>query len=172
MPTYVCLLRGVNVGGKNKLPMKALSELFESLGYAGVRTFIQSGNVVFSSQAKPAPAKLKAAIADLLSLEVPVVVRSAAELKRVVAANPFDDVERVHVAFMGAKPAAAAVRSLEPGPFEPERFAVKGTEIYLYLPNGMGRTKLPSYLDRRLKGDATIRNWKTTCRLAEMAGQA
>jgi uncharacterized protein (DUF1697 family) len=172
VPTYVCLLRGVNVGGKNKLPMKALAALFESLGHAGVRTFIQSGNVVFSSKAKPDSAKIEAAIADEFSLQIPVVVRSATELKRAIAANPFDDVERVHVAFLAAKPAAPAVRSLEPGPFAPERFAVKGTEIYLYLPNGMARTKLPAYLDRRLKVSATIRNWRTTNKLAEMAGSS
>lgn len=170
MSSYVCLLRGVNVGGKNKLSMTALAELFESLGHTEVRTYIQSGNVVFSSKAKPNPATLEKAIARSFSLKVPVVVRSAVDLKKAIAANPFDDVERVHVAFLATRPPASALRSLDPDPFEPERFLIKGTEIYLYLPNGMARTKLPAYLDRRLKLGATIRNWKTTTKLAELAG--
>lgn len=166
---YVCLLRGVNVGGRNKVPMKALAELFESLGHEDVRTLIQSGNVVFSATSKPTPAALESAIGGAFSLTVNVVIRSAAEMRKAVEANPFEDVANVHVAFLSIAPAAAAVRSLEPDTYAPEVFVLSGREIYLYLPNGMGRSRLPAYLDRRLKVGATVRNWNTTAKLSEMA---
>jgi uncharacterized protein (DUF1697 family) len=167
---YVGLLRGVNLGGRNRLSMAELRTLAESLGYREVRTFIQSGNLVFSASKRVAPAVLEAAIATRFGLEVPVVLRTGAELEAAVRANPFAeaDLSRLHVGFMAGPPAASALAGLERGPFLPEEFAVQGADVYLYLPEGVARTKLPRYLERRL-GPMTVRNWKTLGSLAELA---
>jgi uncharacterized protein (DUF1697 family) len=168
---YVGFLRGVNVGGRNRLPMAELRTLAESLGYADVRTFIQSGNLVFSASGRVAPAALEAAIATHFGLEVPVVLRTAAELEAAVRANPFAaaDLSRLHVGFMAGPPAASGLAVLERAPFLPEEFAVQGADVYLYLPEGVARTKLPRYLERRLGLPMTVRNWKTLGSLAELA---
>jgi uncharacterized protein (DUF1697 family) len=171
--SYVCLLRGVNVGGKNKLAMHELRDLFESLGYRDVQTFIQSGNVVFSSRTAVQALALETEIRRHFELSVAVVLRTGPQLRKVVADNPFAgrDPVKLHVGFMAKKAPTAAVAGLDVGAFDPERFSVKGTEIYLYLPNGMARTKVPSYLDRRLKVPTTIRNWNTVTKLVELVGQ-
>jgi uncharacterized protein (DUF1697 family) len=172
MPTYVGLLRGVNVGGHNKVSMTALRDLVESLGHTEITTYIQSGNVVFTSKKDVTPASLERAIERELGVDVTVVLRTRAELKRTVRVNPFADADlaTVHVGFMASKPAAGAVRGLDADQFAPEEFAIKGSDLYLHLPNGMGRTKLPAYLDRRLKVPTTVRNWKTVLKLLELAG--
>jgi uncharacterized protein (DUF1697 family) len=168
--TTVGLLRGVNVGGRT-LPMAELRELVESLGFEDVRTYIQSGNVLFSAKKRPAPALLEAAIECRFGLEVDVMLRSATELERTIERNPFPDADRsrLHVGFMARKPTPAAVAALDGGPFLPEQFAIVGTELYLHLPNGMGRTKLPDFVLRRIKVPTTIRNWNTVTKLAEAA---
>jgi uncharacterized protein (DUF1697 family) len=170
VPTTVALLRAVNVGGR-KLPMADLRELVESLGFSDVRTYIQSGNVVFSSSRAPTPTVLEAAIEQRFGLIVDVILRSAAQLERALEQDPFPaaDRARVHVGFMASKPGAAVVRGIDADSFAPEAFAVVGAELYLHLPNGMGRTKLPDYVLRRLKVPTTLRNWKTVTKLAELA---
>ena len=172
MPTYVALVRGVNVGGRNKVSMSALRDLVESLGHTDVATYIQSGNVVFTSKKDVTPASLERAIESEFGLDIALVLRTRAALKRTVNANPFADADlkTVHVGFMAAKPAAAVVRTLDTDQFAPEEFAIKGTDLYLHLPNGMGRAKLPAYLDRKLKVPTTVRNWNTVCKLLELAG--
>jgi uncharacterized protein (DUF1697 family) len=152
--------------------MRELRALFVSLGYHDVETFIQSGNVVFSSSGPVDASALAGEIRRTFALDIPVVLRSAAQMRKVLAADPFggEDPDHTHVAFMASKPAAAPVKGLGGEGFEPERFSVRGTEIYLHLPNGMARTKLPAYLERRLKVAMTIRNWRTTAKLVELAG--
>ena len=173
MATYVALLRGVNVGGKNTVPMADLRGVFESLGHGAVRTFIQSGNVVFTARKAVVPTSLETAIAAELGVKTVVVVRTRRELENIVKASPFAgaDPSKLHVGFMTRKPTAAVVAQLDGEPFLPEEFAVRGSEIYLHLPNGMGRTKLPGYLDRRLGIPTTVRNWKTVNKLVELAGE-
>lgn len=172
MPTYVALLRGVNVGGSRKLPMASLRSLVESLGHTEVTTYIQSGNVVFTSDGDVAPRSLEAAIERKLGLDVSVMLRTRADLERIVKANPFSgvDLAKVHVGFMTAKPKPAAIADLDGERFAPDAFAIKGREIYLHLPNGMGRSKLPSYLDRRVATPTTVRTWNTVLKLLELAG--
>ena len=174
MTTFVVLLRGVNVGGHNKVSMSALRELHESLGHTDVTTYIPSGNVVFNSPDKKdvSSASLERAIEKQFGIDITVVLRTRAELKRVVNANPFadEDLKTVHVGFMSSKPAAAAARDLDADQFLPEEFVIKGANLYLHLPNGIGRTKLPAYLDRKLKVPTTVRNWNTVCKLLELAG--
>jgi len=168
---YVGLLRGVNVGGKNKLSMAELRDLFSELGHSEVTTFIQSGNVIFAAEAPPEARQLEEAISARFSMAVPVVLRSLADLRRVVGANPFEGVEPdwVHVGFMAAEPPAGTLVDLDADRYLPERFAVAGTELYLCLPDGMGRAKLPQILDRRLKTPTTYRNWRTVTKLVELA---
>jgi uncharacterized protein (DUF1697 family) len=173
VPKYVGLLRGVNVGGKNKVPMTALRALFESLGHTDVSTFIQSGNVVFTTDRSVGPRSLEIAIAKEFGVDTSVALRTRRELEKVVDANPFGDADlsKLHVGFMTQKPPAAVVAKLDAERFRPEEFALRGQEIYLHLPNGMARTKLPGYLDRQLKIPTTIRNWNTVTKLLELAGR-
>jgi uncharacterized protein (DUF1697 family) len=170
VPTYAALLRGVNVGGKNKVAMAELRTLVESLGHTDVSTVIQSGNVVFTAAKSTTPKTLEAAVAKQFGIKITVVLRTAAELKRVLKANPFSGVDpsKVHVGFMAAKPTATAVAKLDAERFEPEQFAVRGRDLYLHLPNGMGRAKLPAYLDRELKIPTTVRNWNTVTKLVDL----
>jgi uncharacterized protein (DUF1697 family) len=171
VPTYVGLLRGVNVGGKNKVPMAALRAVVESLGHTEVSTFIQSGNVVFTTAGSIEPKSLAVAIARQLGIDIAVVLRTRRELERVVAANPFTRVDpsKLHVGFMLQKPSTAVAAKLDAERFRPDEFAVRGRELYLHLPNGMGRSKLPGYLDRQLNIPTTVRNWNTVTKLLELA---
>lgn len=174
---HVALLRGINVGGKNKLPMTDLRELFERAGCDAVRTYIQSGNVVFRATpalARRLPTGIAVAVADRFGYRVPVVIRSADELSRVARSNPF--LARgiapglLHVAFLADKPAPARVRTLDPERSPPDEFVVRGRQVYLCCPNGMAKTKLTSaYLDSRLATTSTVRNWKTVLKLCELA---
>ena len=169
MARSVCLLKGVNVGGKNRLPMASLRELFTSLGHEDVETVIQSGNVIFKPHGRPSAAGLEEAIASEFGLRVPVVLRTASELGRVLQKNPFADADEqfLHVAFLQERPAAAALRDVDAAGFAPERFALVGRDLYLHLPHGMARTKLPATLERRLRLPMTVRNLRTVTTLAE-----
>ncbi len=176
MSVYVALLRGINVGGKNSLPMKDLAAMFTKAGCTEVATYIQSGNVVFHADPKLAakiPSVMQAAILKTKKIHVPVIVRSAALLKKIVSDNPYAkagaDSKLFHVGFLAEKPAQAALDSLDPKKSTPDEFTVLGTEVYFKLPNGVGKSKLTSqYFDSRLKTIITLRNWNTVLTLLEM----
>lgn len=176
--TYVALLRGINVGGNNKLAMRDLAALCEGLGCAAVRTYIQSGNVVFTADAGRAgglAAALSQAIAQAHGLKVPVVLREAGELAAVAAGNPFlaagADAARLYVAFLAEVPTADRVARLDPARSPPDAFAVVGRDIFLHYPEGLVRSKLTNdYFDRTLGTVSTVRNWNTVLKLAAMAG--
>jgi uncharacterized protein (DUF1697 family) len=170
MPTYVGLLRGVNVGGKNNLPMADLRALCASLGFRDVTTFIQSGNVVFKSEATPRPSHLEDAIKQHFDITTTVVLRTSNELEKILLANPFSAEEKahLHVAFV-ALDHMHGLPTLDGERYVPERFVIIGSEIYLYLPNGVARSKLPIYLDRQLRTRVTLRNWNTVEKLADLA---
>lgn len=173
----IALLRGVNVGGKNKLPMKELAAIFVALGCHDVRTYIQSGNVVF--RAAPAiwealPGLVTHALRERLGLDVPLVVRTLARWRRVVEENPFlagdADRAKLHVAFLADEPAAARVAKLDPDRSPPDELAARGGEVYLHCPNGMARTKITTaYLDGTLGTTSTVRNWNTVTALLALA---
>jgi uncharacterized protein (DUF1697 family) len=173
---HVALLRGINVGGRNKLPMKQLAALFEEVGCDDVRTYIQSGNVVFTAPAKVAAkstTQVPKLILERVGMNVPIVLRSAAEFQKAVARNPFlagdADPTHLHVGFLATRPSAGAVASLDAARSDIDRFEVLGSEVYLHVPGGMGRTKLTSdYFDRRLGTVMTVRNWRTVNKLLEM----
>ena len=176
--TYVALLRGINVGGKNKLPMQSLAEIFTSVGCGAVQTYVQSGNVVFQAGhtlARRIPDLIAEEISRRLGLQVPVVVRNAAELYAVVLENPFlhagADPATLHVAFLAAVPDPARLTSLEPERSPPDEFLVQGRDIYLRLPNGVARTRFTNaYFDARLATTCTLRNWNTVRKLVELSG--
>ena len=176
MKRHVALLRGVNVGGKNRLPMKALVALFTDAGCDDVRTYIQSGNVVFLAKAtlaKRVPSLVAGAISDRFGYHVPVVSRTAEEIRNVVRGNPFLEVgahtSELHVAFLAKVPAATKVAALDPDRSPPDEFSVRGREIYLRCPNGVARTKLTNnYFDSKLATTSTVRKWKTVLKLLEL----
>ncbi len=175
--SYVALLRGINVGGRNRLPMDELAHLFERAGCASVRTYIQSGNVVFAaapSIALGARESVAATVSARMGTGIPIVLRSVGDLARVVGENPFvgesQDPRALHVGFLRGRPLPDRVSSLDPERSPPDEFVVRGREIYLRLPNGVSRTRLTvSYLERVLATPATFRNWRTVVNLLKMA---
>jgi uncharacterized protein (DUF1697 family) len=176
MSRFLALLRGVNVGGKNALPMKDLAAMFVDSGCTQVKTYIQSGNVVFRAGSRVASkisVTIANQIADRFGLIVPVVVRTDAELRDVIQNNPFlkagEREDTMHVYFLADSPNAELVSKLDPKRSDIDRFSVRNREIYLHLPNGMGRSKLTNaYFDSKLKTVSTARNWRTVLKLYEM----
>ncbi len=172
--TWVCLLRGVNVGGK-RVAMKALKELFEGLGHEDVTTYIQSGNVVFRSRSGGAKAKklakdIEKALEDGMKLDVTVLLRSPADLAKVTEAKPFAGAENVHVTFLDDEPDASKVSAIDHDAYPPDEFEVIGREVYLRCPDGYGRSKLlNSFWEKKLGVAATNRNWRTVEKLLGMA---
>jgi uncharacterized protein (DUF1697 family) len=175
---YVALMRGVNLAGKNKLPMKDLAAMFAEAGCTDVVTYIQSGNVVFRATeacAARLPAAISKAIADRLGFRAPVVMRTAGELRGVARGNPFlragAEPESLHVVFLADRPSPARVATLNPERSPSDEFEVVGREIYLRCPNGVGRSKLTNeYFDSKLATTSTMRNWRTVVKLVEMTG--
>ena len=175
MTSYVALLRGINVGGSNKVPMADLRVMFAANGFADAQTYIQSGNVVFSATATEAALvhTLEDAVAKTFSLQIPVLVRSKAQLAAVLAADPFAEAvsTMAHVAFLSAKPPAKAIAGLDPDRSPPDVFMVAGREVYLHYPNGSGRSKLTGdYLERVLGVRVTVRNRNTVFKLLSLMG--
>jgi len=185
MTTFVALLRAVNVSGQNGIPMAELRASMAASGYDDVRTYLQSGNIVFAAAAA-AEQELAAEIHQLIAREfghdVKALVLTAAELARVAAANPFlpaardtAAVERFsHATFLEepAPEAAFAGLALPAQPGEQAMLAAGGRVIYLHLPHGYGRTKLNNgYFERRLGAAATTRNWRTVLALVEMSAR-
>ena len=153
--------------------MAALAQLFAAAGCENVRTFIQSGNVVFD--AKPAmiarlPGILERSFAKAFGFPTPIVTRSARDLAAIIAANPFKGhQDSLHVMFLADRPKASAIAALDPTRSPADEFAVVGREIFLHCPNGLGRTKLSNdYFDRKLATTGTVRNWRTVTKLLEL----
>jgi uncharacterized protein (DUF1697 family) len=175
--TWVALLRGINMGGKNLLPMTDLARLFEEAGCAGVRTYIQSGNVLFTAsraRAEKLPGLIASGIADRFGYRIPVLLRTAADLGETIGNNPFLQAGApqnwLHVLFLANQPDAGRVATLDPLRSPPDAYAVRGREIYLQCPNGAGSTKLTNaYFDSRLATISTGRNWRTVLKLFELA---
>jgi len=173
--TYVALLRAVNVAGC-KVPMADLRRHLDGSAFGPVRTYIQSGNLLFDSAGGPPDELSRALSARLeadLGLVTTVVLRSAEELARVVAANPFPEVDpaTVHVTFLAEAPVPARVAAFEPPAAVTDRWSIGTGQVYLHCPDGYGRTKLTTGLfERRLGVAATTRNWRTVVTLAELAG--
>lgn len=174
--TFVALLRGVNVGGANRLTMAALRAAFESAGGREVETLMQSGNVVFSAPADQGEAivgRVRAAVARDLAIESPIVLRDADSWRRLVAGNPFladgANPEVQHAICLSTPPGAEAVARIESSRAQHEAFAMVGANVYLKLSNGVARSKLANvWLDARIGVVATMRNWRTVTKLAAL----
>jgi uncharacterized protein (DUF1697 family) len=176
---HVALLRGVNVGGANKLAMKDLKAIFEAAGCADVETIIQSGNVVFKAPPKiigALPAAIAAQIRMKFGLETPVILRSGAQLRALIEANPFVSAgvaeAELYVLCLARLPAPSDVAALDPNRSPPDEFIVGAQDIYLRLPNGVARSKLTNvYFDKALKTIGTSRNWRTLAKLCAAAAR-
>jgi uncharacterized protein (DUF1697 family) len=171
--THLALLRGINVGGKNKIAMTDLRSLFVEAGCRDVQTYIQSGNVIFTADATivtPLADDISAQIAARFGYQVPVVMRTVDQVGDVLRHKPFlaegAAEEALHVLFLAERPDADRVAALDADRSPPDRFAVRGQEVYLYLPNGAGRTRLTNaYFDAVLATTSTGRNWRTVTML-------
>ena len=181
MPTYIALLRAVNVGSTGKLPMADFRKLLADLGYRNVETYIQSGNAVFDAPG-PAPkiAKSIAVVLEkLMGAPAGVLIRTHDELTHVIAANPFaaeaaDDGAKVHAVFLSAAPAPSVAAGLDrivtQYPTRRDRYQVAGDTLYLHLPDGAAETKFTAKsVDRILGGTGTARNWNTVLKLQAMS---
>jgi len=179
VPTYIALLRGVNVGAHNRMKMDQLRQSLEGLGFVEVRTYIQSGNVVFKN-ARHSPSDLSQRIEQRIfrdfGLSVPVISRTAEELGKAIQNNPFlrergIDLSKLHVTFLSEAPAQSSLKKLDTLAAGRDQFRYCGKEIYLYCPDGLARTKLfGNASDRALAVSATTtRNWKTVNTLYAMS---
>ena len=175
MPTHISLLRGVNVGGNRQIRMADLKALYESLGYSAVATYVQSGNVIFDADSADAPAliaRIEAAIAQRFGFDVTVLLRSADDLRRVLDNNPFPAAQaaQLHILFLSASPAPAAIAALNVPVADGEAWLLAGQEIYLHYPNGSGRSKMSgAFSERKLGVTASARNWNTVNALHDLA---
>lgn len=171
--THIVLLRGINVGGKARIAMPALRELAQQIGFTDVATYVQSGNLVLDSPLEPAAVAdaIGFALQQATGLDIGIVTRTAAEWRKVIAANPFPeaaaDGKTLHVTFL-SEPAGAV--DVDSAAFATEAFQVVGREVYMFLPGGIGRSKLAAALERAASRDvvATTRNWNTVLALGEL----
>jgi len=173
---HVVLLRGINIGPRNRIAMPALRKALEEAGFSEVRTYLQSGNVVLESSARPEAVRrqVEELIVNRFGLEIAVVVRTRAELATVVKRNPLGNVatepKRYQVTFLSAKLPAQAVRELEETAAPDEQVVVAGREVYAWHPQTIARSKLWSTLAGKTLGvTATSRNWTTVEALLELA---
>jgi uncharacterized protein (DUF1697 family) len=178
MPRQIVLLRGINIGSRNRIAMPALREALTEAGFDDVRTYLQSGNVVLSSRAAPATVarKCEAAIAERFGLDIAVVVRTRDELAQVVKRNPLGkvakDPKRYQVSFLDRKLDAKVVEKLAALAAGGEQLVADGRELYAWHPSGVARSKLWAALAGRGLGvTATARNWTTVTKLLELAGE-
>ena len=183
MPIIISMLRGVNVGGHNKIKMDALRALYESLKFTGCQTFIQSGNVIFKTKERnlaKLTSQIQTAIERSFGFRPGVILRTSDELRDIIARNPFAKRRSIEpgkliVAFLASAPAAQARDNLLKLKTEPDelRFAAclpgAGRELYIYFPNGMGRSKLWPLVERTLKVSCTARNWNSVTKMLAIA---
>jgi uncharacterized protein (DUF1697 family) len=175
--TYIALLRGINLGPSRRLAMADLRGWLTELGYTDVRTHIQSGNVVFGSMDQPdeVTKRLEKQIEAKAGFRVDCIVRTPAQLRKVVEANPFADIAtdnaKLVVAFLAGPLDKSRFADVDPDAFAPERFHLGKTEIYLWYPNGIHPSKMPGTLltDKRLGVSNTMRNWNVVTKLLELA---
>ncbi len=178
MARQIALLRGINLGSRRRVSMAELRELLADAGYADVRTHLQSGNVVLTSEDPPdrLASALQERIAERLGLDVAVLVRTRDELAEVIARDPFagiaDDPKRYQVSFLADEVDARVASDLQSAALAPERVVVAGREIYAWHPNGLQGSRLAILLtDRRLGVTVTARNWNTVVKLLALADE-
>lgn len=174
MTTWIVLLRGVNVGGHRKVPMAQLRRRLDAEGYERVRTYTQSGNVVLDADAADEAqvvAELSSAVEAEFGFDVAVTARTRTEWSALLTTDPFPGAGPAdrHVVFFAEPPDEVVPAGLDPVAFEPERLALIGREVHLFLPDGVGRSKLAVAVDRATGGNGTARNWRSVMALGELA---
>ncbi len=167
---WIALLRAVNLGSRNKVAMAELRRVLEEAGYGAVRTYIQSGNVIFEHE-RPDAARLEGLVAEAFGVQTVVVLRKAEQIRKLAGAHPFGpDTSRSAVAFLAGKPGRAKLRALAQEEIEPDRFEQVGDDIVLHYPNGFQGARLSTArLEQLLDVPVTARNWRTVAKLAELA---
>ena len=175
--TFIALLRGINVGGHNRVPMSELRSACEDHGWAGAQTYIQSGNLLLRAPSAPARVEeeLERLIERTFGLTIAVIVRTAAEWSASVRRNPFPDASRtepmaVMLALSKERPRKDAAAELAARAADGERIERAGDDLWIHFARGMGKSKLsPQVLDRLVGSPVTMRNWRTVVTLEEMA---
>ncbi|RRB02322.1 DUF1697 domain-containing protein [Larkinella rosea] len=177
MKTYLAILRGINVNGQKKIPMAGLKSLFEDLNCTQVKTYIQSGNIVFNQEVgnqEEQIRQIEKKIVDAYSFQVPVLIRSQPELAEIAQNNPFlkekdIEIDKLHVTFLADIPSESNRDKLKNVTFGSDRFIIVGKDVYVYCPGGYGNTKLSNtFFENKLKVTATTRNWRTVNELYKM----
>jgi uncharacterized protein (DUF1697 family) len=180
MPVYIAMLRGINVTGHNPMKMSELARACEALGCRQVKTYIQSGNVVFTGvQSSPdnLSKKMESKISAEFGFSVTVLTKTLEDLRQVIQHNPFVkepgiDLSKLHVTFLSGEPTTAGLDKMRAWQAGSDRFRAVGREIYLHCPDGYGRTKLSNNaIEKAVNLRATTRNWNTVNKLHEMALQ-
>jgi len=176
---YISLLRGINVSGQKKVTMPDLKLLYATLGFKNVTTYIQSGNVIFDTSIKSKiilKEKIEKSIAKKYKFHVPVEIRTSQELIKIIKQCPFDSVDiekegtKLLVTFLSSPPSKSRIIKILNYVNSPEKLVIKGTEAYLYCPNGYGKSKLSNnFLEKKLEVKATTRNWKSVQKLYELS---
>jgi uncharacterized protein (DUF1697 family) len=178
MSVVISLLRGINVGGNRKIKMDALRALYESLGLSNVQSYVQSGNVIFKTKERNLirlTKRIEDAIEKTFGFHSHVIVRTHAELRDAIARNPFArrtgiEPGKLLVTFLAGSPTAEAVEKFRKIKADPEEMHVDGRELYIYFPNGAGRSKLPWASVEKLVGvTGTARNWNSVMKMLEIA---
>lgn len=178
MAKYISILRGINVGGNRKILMKDLKSLYEGLGFSKVETYSQSGNVIFESgqelSTMELEVKIQQSIAETFGFDVTVIVRTAEEWSEIIAKSPFwketdVDIEKLHLTILKQIPSPELVMEIKGMKFQPDRFEILGSDVFVYCENGYGRTKITNdFFEKKLKIPASTRNWKTVMKLHEL----
>ncbi|MCX6333441.1 MAG: DUF1697 domain-containing protein [Bacteroidia bacterium] len=171
MQKAVSFLRGVNMTGHNMIRMAELSDLYRKIGFKDAETYIQSGNVVFSlndnSDIQSIASEIEGAIFKRFKYTIPVLIRTAGEIKKIISANPFQkdndfDPVKLAVIFLYDDPMDDQTEKVRTIDYPPDKFKIIGKEIFIYCPNGFGRTKLyTNFFEKKMKVTGTARNWKT-----------
>src|SRR5690606_26753229 len=176
MNKKIAILRGINVGGKKKILMADLRILCENLGWTNVKTFIQSGNLIFNATEENAELgkRLENAITEKYGFDVPVMLRNSEEVQTLIDKNPFYDKQaelgRLHITFLNEKPIAENVKQLETCNYQPDKFVMGDKEVFIFCKGKYHESKLTNnFIEKKLKVTATTRNWKSLLKLNDLS---
>ncbi|MDH3268523.1 MAG: DUF1697 domain-containing protein [Ignavibacteria bacterium] len=177
MKKFITLLRGINVSGQKKIKMSELQFLFKEMGFREVETYIQSGNVMFSSKEKTIEkieAKISSGIRNKFGFDVQVIVITPEEIEYILKNNPFvkkkKDTKKLYLTILAKTPLDANIKKMHAVDYSPEEYFIDGKNVYLFVPNGYGKAKLNNNIfENKLKVFGTTRNWKTIRKLSELA---
>jgi uncharacterized protein (DUF1697 family) len=179
MQTYISFLRGVNMTGHNSIKMADLSVLFKDMGFQDAETYIQSGNVIFSNAADLSVSdislKIEKAILERFNFNVPVLIRTVEEMRKIISVNPFllqqsFDPSKMAVMFLYEKSSEAQIQKVINFDYPPDKFEIIGSEIFIYCPNGFGKTKFyTNFFEKKMGVTGTARNWKTITTVLNIA---